>query len=209
MRLHTVFVTHNRLDLTKRAVASYLETVTVPHTLVIVDNASVDGTKEWILEQKHQCILFNENRYPGYACNSGWEYAPDNATHLHRADNDFVFLPGWCEEVDYQFRHIKKIGQLGMRTNLEEPSSINVGGNCVISMAIWKKGLRYDERPWPQLAKEVGAGWTEDSLMSGQVRDMGFSWARVRRPCIEPISQESLDDPYYQQTWIDRGIHRR
>jgi hypothetical protein len=45
--------------------------------------------------------------------------------------------------------------------------------------------------------------------MSGQVSDMGYHWMRVRRPCIEPISQESLDDPYYQQTWIDRGIHRR
>ena len=76
-------------------------------------------------------------------------------------------------------------------------------------MAIWKRGLRYDERPWPQLAKEIGAGWTEDSLMSGQVRDLGFSWARVRRPCIEPISSESLMDPYYKQTWIDRGIYRR
>lgn len=220
MKLHTVFITYNRLELTKRAVYSYLETVTLPFTFVIVDNASTDGTQDWLhrklaLSEELDVIDFPvgcgfsilpENRYPGYACNIGFDRAPTDATHLHRADNDFIFLAGWCDEVERSFAHTKKLGQLGLRTNQEENSSINVGGNCVIKRKLWKNGLRWDERPWPQIRDEVGAGWTEDSLMSGAVRAMGFSWVRVQKPCIQPISRDDPTDPYYQGTWADRGI---
>lgn len=208
MNLHTVLITYNRLELTKRAYESYLETVTLPYRLTIVDNASTDGTKEWIMSlptsvAKH--LLF-ENRYPGFAANLAWEHSGSEVTHLHRADNDFIFLPGWCDEVKYMFGHRRRLGQLGLRTNDEEQSSINVGGNCIIRTSLWRKGLRWDERPWPQIRDEVGPGWTEDSLMSSTVRSMGYSWTRVRNPCIQPISRDDPTDPYYQGTWADRGI---
>lgn len=208
MKLHTVFITYNRLELTKRAIESYLETVTLPFTLMAVDNRSTDNTIQYLNEmlEDHRWVVLDDNYYPGYACNFGWQHAPLDATHFHRADNDFVFLPGWCDEVEHAFSHIKKLGQLGLRTNKEEDSSINVGGNCVIPRKLWQKGLRWDERPWPQIRDEVGPGWTEDSLMSRSVREHGWHWARVQKPCIQPISSESLDDPYYQQTWADRGI---
>src|SRR3990172_9825520 len=105
MKLHTVFITYNRLELTKVAISSYLETVTVPHTLVVVDNASTDGTREWLLDDFDYGIhLLSKNRYPGFACNLGWERAPGSADFLHRADNDFKFLPGWCEQIKQIFR---------------------------------------------------------------------------------------------------------
>ena len=103
----------------------------------------------------------------------------------------------------------ENLGQLGLRTDEEELfTKTNVGGNCVVRRELWDYGLRWDERPWPQLSEEVGRGWTEDSLMSKQVKKMGYYWDRVERPCIQPISVESMDDPYYQQTWADRGIQR-
>jgi hypothetical protein len=66
--------------------------------------------------------------------------------------------------------------------------------------------LRYDERTWPEISAKV-PGYTEDSFMSPKVVQMGWTWGRVTQPCIRPISQESADDPYYRQTWADRGIH--
>jgi hypothetical protein len=33
-----------------------------------------------------------------------------------------------------------------------------------------------------------------------------YTWKRVERPCIVAISEESLEDPYYQATWADRGM---
>jgi hypothetical protein len=206
VKLHTVFITYNRLELTKQAVDSYLETVTVPHTFMVVDNASSDGTREWLnLEwPRIPCYLLEENRYPGYATNLGWGVG-DHATHLHRCDNDFIFLPGWCEEVERMFSENPKLGQLGLRTDEEElHNTHNTGGNCVIRRELWDAGIRWDERPWPKI-KTVG--YTEDSFFSPEVVRMGWEWDRVERPCIQSISYEDPNDPYYIKTWADRGIN--
>jgi GT2 family glycosyltransferase len=209
MNLHTVMVTYNRLDLTKQAIKSYYETRTGPGSLVVVDNASKDGTDAWLflhLDENGHMILLDENMYPGYACNRGWETAPDDTVLLHRADNDFVFLPDWETHVRLMFSANPELGQLGLRTDDEElHNDHNVGGNCVIRRELWDAGLRYDERPWPQIAKKV-PGYTEDSFLSPKIRKMGWEWGRVTQPCIQSISMESEDDPYYQQSWRDRGI---
>jgi hypothetical protein len=107
----------------------------------------------------------------------------------------------------------EKVGQVGLRTSAEELNARgNTGGNCVIRRELWDAGLRWDERPWPQLRDELGPGITEDSLMSPAVEAMGYTWTRVRRPCIQPISSEVPDQdpdwPYYLQTFRDRGIHK-
>lgn len=209
MKLHTVFITYNRLELTKRAIESYLATVTLPNTFIIVDNGSTDGTEEWLDSAFNQgfldeVILLKENLYPGYACNRGWETAPEDATHLHRADNDFIFLPDWCEEVERMFSAHPNIGQLGMRTDEEELfNAHNVGGNCVLRRSLWAVGLRYIETPWPKIKVP---GYTEDSFMSPDVSRMGWDWDRVENPCIAAISTEDPNDPYYKETWAARGI---
>lgn len=218
MKLHTVFITYNRLELTKRAISSYLESVTVPFSVTIVDNGSSDGTQEWLKNiDSHyviggaisEAVLMPENRYPGAACNYGWSLAPWDATHLHRADNDFAFLPDWCVEVQRRFRYSPKLGQLGLRTNEEElHNTNNVGGNCIIKRELWELGLRYDERPWPQIAVEVGTGWSEDGLFSPAVKQMGYQWGRVKRRCLVPLASGDFADPYYAQSFGDRGIEQ-
>lgn len=211
MKLHTVFVTRNRLELTKRAIGTYLETLTVPATFVIVDNASTDDTPEWASfkladhSEFLDTILLAENRYPGYACNLGWTLAPDDATHLHRADNDFYFLPGWCEEAQARFDENPRLGQLGLIPWVEEPVSNNVGGNNIIRRELWDAGLRYDERPWP----EYPPGWTEDSYFSPQVIRMGWEFGRVSRHIIQDMSQPHWEDDYYRESYQSRNIGHR
>ena len=203
MKIHTTFITYNRLELTKVAVSSYLETVSVPHTLVVVDNCSIDGTRDWLLNDfDHGIHLLDKNRYPGDACNLGWSRAPEDADFLHRADNDFKFLPGWCEQVEALFK-TKKIGQVGLRTDEEEVfARWNVGGNCVIRRSLWDKGLRYDERPWP----EYPPGYSEDSFFSPAIEEMGYTWRRVKKPAIESLASGDMNDPYYVKAYGDRGI---
>jgi hypothetical protein len=211
--IHSVLVSYNRLDLTTQAVLSYRETITGPHTLVVVDNASTDGTWEWLNDAFldgaiDQLILLPENRYPGFATNRGWELMPSHTRLLHRADNDFVFLPGWADHVREMFADDRGLGQLGLRTDEEEMfNTHNVGGNNVVRRELWDEGLRYDERSWPEIARKV-PGYTEDSFLSPLVRKLGWEWGRVTRPCIRPISREEPGDPYYVQTWADRGIKR-
>ena len=212
MKLHTVFVTYNRLELTKRAIESYLETVSVPYNLILVDNDSTDGTIEWGLRQDFHMVAMDRNRYPGFATNWGWShllnFVDPDATHLHRADNDYGFLPGWCEELEKRFGP-KKVGQVGLRTSEQEGhAKSNTGGNCVIRRELWDQGLRWDERPWP----EYPPGWTEDSFFSPAVLKMGYRWTRVQKQCIyelQAVYADSNEDPYYEKSWGDRHIHGR
>lgn len=210
MQLHSVLVSYNRAQLTERAIESYLDTVTVEHTLIVVDNGSDAKTERWLMDgswkrdnDHHFALLLGENRYPGYACNRGFELASPGATHFHRADNDFIFLPGWSEHVKRRFELLKDLGQLGLRTDEEELyAPWNVGGNMVVRRELWDAGLRYDERPWT----EFPPGYTEDSFLTPEVVKMGWEWGRVKQSCIQPTSSEDPNDEYYQQTWADRRI---
>jgi glycosyltransferase involved in cell wall biosynthesis len=211
MNIHTVMITHNRLEITKQALTSYMETVTGPWSLTVVDNGSTDGTREWLLKpadvdflHRVSVILLQENKYPGYACNRGWEQAPPGTVLLHRADNDWRFLPDWETHVRLMFSVNERLGQLGMRTDQQElHNQHNVGGNCVIRKQLWDEGLRYDERPWPKIKRP---GYTEDSYMSPRVTQMGWEWGRVGQECIESLADEDPTDEYYLKSWEDRGI---
>lgn len=203
MKLFTCFVTHERLHLTQIALESYFDTVSVPYDYVIVDNASTDGTQEW-LRSNHgsNILLLTENLYPGRACNIGWSYAPPDATHLQRADNDMRFLPGWCEVMKDAFNG-KRVGQVGLRTNEEELNcASNVGGNCVITRELFDQGLRYDERPWG----EFPTACSEDTYFSPAVKKMGHRWTRVSQPCLVDMATGDPADPYYQTSYGVRGI---
>jgi len=206
MHLHSVIISFNRLELLKQCYHSYKETVSVPHTLVIVDNRSDNHTRQWLsaeVSTRDQVIFLEHNRFPGYACNRGWEVMPPETTFLHRSDNDFAFLSGWCENFLAKFRDVR-CGQVGLRTSREEMGATsNVGGNNVIRRQLWDEGLRYDERPW---GSDYPPGWTEDSLFTPAVTKMGYGWKRVAKPSIVSLSREDPDDPYYQETWRLRGI---
>lgn len=203
MILYTVFITYNRLELTKRAIASYLETVSVPYTFHVVDNGSTDGTPEWLENAGYRRCLEPTNRYPGWACNHGFWMAPRNATHLHRADNDFLFLPGWSDHVQEMFEAEPRLGQLGLRTDAEEQHcSINVGGNFVIRRELYDRGLRMDERPW----SEYPPGYAECASYSPQVRKMGWKWRRVERKIIQNLATGDWSDPYYAESYGVRRI---
>ncbi len=204
MKLHTVFVTYNRLELTKRAIESYLETVTLPFTLAVVDNASDDGTVEWICRMMNGNVhLLTENRYPGTATNIGWADAPADADFLQRADNDNAFLANWCEHVQECFEGRPELGQLGLRTaDWDSNNGINVSGDCIIRRELWDKGLRWEEKPW----SEYPRGTAESRPFAKAVTKMGYKWDRVTQECIRPIAAEDPDDSYYIESWRSRGI---
>lgn len=112
--------TFNRLEISKRTLQSLLNTITGDYYLVIVDNASTDRTREWILDKDHPAnlkILNDENLHIGGATNRGWErgllHYPE-ADLLMQLDNDFEFSLGWTDKANDYFIKIPKLGQLGL-----------------------------------------------------------------------------------------------
>jgi hypothetical protein len=181
MKLGSCIVTYNRLDYTKKCVESYLDTISTPFELVIVDNNSTDQTKDWLSliseDEDNIHVIFNpENYFPGAACNIGWSFLTSHSTdltHLHRSDNDVEYLPGWSDYCIRSFAAVPHMGQFGILTAeqsgwlgvewdpqpygdviLSFQGSANIGGNSVIPIDLWQAGVRYREIPWQPGANE-------------------------------------------------------
>jgi glycosyltransferase involved in cell wall biosynthesis len=208
MRLFTSVVSFNRLELLKRTLDSYFETVTLPFELIIVDNASDEETRSWLEASELRVVYLPENRYPGYATNKGWKFSDESHDILHRSDNDVHYLPGWCEAVVNRFErgHGRggvglKVGQVGLMTDSQEGRGMPaVGGNMVMRRELFKEGVRYGEDGWDVQP------W-EDGAMTRSVINSGWGWARVATQCLVHLGDPpDFNDPYYRTTYEIRGI---
>lgn len=207
-KLLTVMVSFNRPHLLKETIASYLETVSCPFDLVVVDNASDAPTREWLITAAQQIpmtlLLLPENRYPGYATNRAWRLVDDH-TILHRSDSDVRYLPGWSDQVtgklSSMMRSGRKIGQVGLMTDQQEGTDMPaVGGNMAIRREIYDAGVRYTDLSWREVP------W-EDGMMTKSVVDAGWGWSRVDRKALVHLGDPpDFTDPYYVETYSIRGI---
>lgn len=229
MRLLVCLITHNRLAYTKKTLNYIWATMTEPYFIIVVDNASTDGTKEYlqnILNRgKIDKVIFNdENYYPGKATNMGWHEGLEeyDATHLMRLDNDMELREGWYDSVIGYFEAIPELGQLGLDNEaIEDPRAalralevngkvINpwpgcVGGPCVVKRKIWDEGVRWPETRWDDGEKSK---LQEDSRFSRLIMDRGYYVGHMTDNLSRTFANESnwSDYPsYYKKTMSDRG----
>lgn len=234
MKLLIVLITYGRLDYTKRTLRALYKTTEMPYYLVIVDNASIDGTVEYLKghlkRSKVDKVIFNpENYYPGKACNIGWEEGlkeyPE-ATHLMRLDNDMHLEQGWQKAAESYFKAIPELGQLGLDNDaLDHPKAalraltingktINpwpgcVGGPSIIRRSIWDMGIRYPELMWDDGRKTP---LQEDSGLSKAIKAKGYLVGHMTDNLAWTFANKDnwKDYPaYYRKTMVDRGYDDR
>lgn len=230
MKLVICLITHNRLAYTKRTLRDFYRTAELPYCLVIVDNASTDGTVEYLKNhqkrEKVDKIIFNEeNLYPGQATNIGWaeglKLFPE-ATHLMRLDNDMHLEPGWQKVAESYFKAIPELGQLGIDHDaLDHPKAalrlqeingktINpwpgcVGGPNIMRRKLWDSGVRYQALRWDDGRKTP---LQEDSALSKEIKNRGFLVAHMTDKLAWTFANKDnwADYPdYYKKTLADRG----
>lgn len=218
LKLLTVIVTHNRLEYTKRAVDSYWKNIgNRAAKLVIVDNASDDGTREWLRdEQAYDCLLNDNNLFPGAAVNLGWHAGLQSfdADLLHRSDNDIEYLPGWRDKMEDAFARLPHLGQLGVLNAHEDfPDGppyeerwgiylTNPGGNSVVRREIYDAGFRWEPGPWRP------GGNDEDTRASVEIQGRGWIVGRVKETIANNMSfgQFNAHPAYYRKTAALRGL---
>lgn len=114
--LSSVMLCWNRLSLSRRCLASYLETISVSHELFVVDNGSTDGTARWIEEVARRPGITGawstERNDPAAALNEA--LARCSGRYLHIMENDYEYQPGWDREVLERFERIPRLGQLAL-----------------------------------------------------------------------------------------------
>lgn len=195
--IFTCVVTHNRLAYTQRCLDSLLATRRRGDAIVVVDNASTDGTVEYLegLGRRIRLILNDTNRYPGAATNQGWDSAPPRYALLHRSDNDIEYRPGWQAEVEAAFAEYPEIALLGI-LNLHEdaPDKVGegrikivprVGGNVVMPTRLFREGMR----------------WTEGAWQPGHDEDGPMSWEAARRGWVARLVASVADNMAFNRFW--------
>lgn len=231
MKLLICLITYNRLAYTKRTLRELWNTIERPYYLVVSDNNSTDGTKEYLKgliprNRVDKVILNPDNYYPGKACNIGWAEGIKEfeATHLMRLDNDMQLEKGWDYAAESYFKAIPELGQLGLdHEAIEDPraglrvleingKSLNpwpgcVGGPSIIRRKLWDDGLR-----WPEMAWDDGRGspLQEDSQFSKAIKNQGYLVGHMTENLARTFANESnwSEFPeYYKKTMTDRGYH--
>lgn len=158
LQLSTVMLCWNRLELSRQCLDSYLRTIAVPHELIIVDNASTDGTREWLEslagDPRIDTIIHRPDNEPVEALNEALSRC--RGPYLHIMENDFIYLDGWDRYVLDRFRRLPSLGQLSIlrgpamllgakHEGLVILSRANVGGASVIPRQVFfEHGVRFE-----------------------------------------------------------------
>jgi glycosyltransferase involved in cell wall biosynthesis len=107
------FITCNRLKYTRKALASVLADKEEKFDLTIWDNASTDGTPEFLSKELNDSrikniVLSKKNVGQIEATNRIWQ--DSNADLLGKLDNDCIVTPGWTNSLAIAHKDIPKLG---------------------------------------------------------------------------------------------------
>ena len=209
--IHSVIVSYKRKELIKETLQGYLDTVSVPHSLVIVDNGSPSDVTYWLSSLDVPVLFLEKNYFPGYATNRGWELMPPETNLLHRIDNDTLLLPGWCENAIECFKD-PSVGQYGLLAAGDAewlkkdglyPNGMSgwpCGGNSIIHRKLYDEGVRYSENPW------IHRATLEDTQLTWDVWNKGYGRVFSTKPVMEYMSGKYPDPDYDQEIIKSRGF---
>lgn len=119
-----VIPTHNQLAYTEMCLASVRLFTEEPYELLVVDNASTDGTVPFLREQRDVRLFENPiNRGFAPACNLGMAHA--SGDQLLLLNNDVIVTQGWLDRLSDALQSDSTLGLAG-------PVSNNVSGEQCI-----------------------------------------------------------------------------
>jgi glycosyltransferase involved in cell wall biosynthesis len=221
--LSTVIITYNRKKLNEACIESYLDTMPVSgNELIVVDNNSTDGTKEYLQKKKasnqiDQLLINPKNYHLGKAVNLGFSLCSSKSKYLGKFDNDGFFEDGWFQNVtsvaevtnadiiicainDIDYEKFSK-SEKGVKF-VERPK--DVGGSFYVKKSFLEKSkLRFQERPWAK--NYVGP----NPYFFRSARKHGARIVRIFPPFVSR-KFETYSDPefheYYRQSFEVRGL---
>jgi predicted O-methyltransferase YrrM/glycosyltransferase involved in cell wall biosynthesis len=234
--LSTIILSWNRDYLLKQCVESYLNTIGPDFQLIVVDNASSDGSRQYLgsLEGAGSIrTIFLDENIGGEAFNVAIPLAIGDLIHL--SENDQIFLAGWREHAVAAFESFDDLGQLSLfsdtPTDLEawepKPSHLRFSNGKILYEAHGNVGTSSIIRA--HLFREVGIGieniehgkfkFPDDGKLSEDIRAAGFWCAWSDRYYVRNVGHEVIEfaehseyyrDNYESKPWVGvSGWQRR
>ena len=112
-----IILTYNKLEYTKICIESIRKfTPKNQYEIIVVDNNSSDGTKEWLKEQNDLIVIYNkENEGFPKGCNQGIEISKGESILF--LNNDTIVTPNWLNNLDKLLYSDDSIGAVGSISN--------------------------------------------------------------------------------------------
>jgi GT2 family glycosyltransferase len=120
-KISIIVVTFNKIEYTKLCLESILNNTEYPnYEIIIVDNASVDGTVEYLegFKNTNSYITFIRNdRNLGFAAANNLGARSSSGDYLVLLNNDTIVTPGWLHRLVIHLKKYSKAGMVGSVTN--------------------------------------------------------------------------------------------
>jgi len=116
-----IIVTYNNVILTEQCITSIYKNTAYPDfELIIVDNASTDGTRDYldrlVNERENVKVILNENN-KGFAGGNNQGIQAAKGDYIVLLNNDTIVTPGWLGKLISILEKNKTAGMLGPTTN--------------------------------------------------------------------------------------------
>jgi GT2 family glycosyltransferase/tetratricopeptide (TPR) repeat protein len=115
-----LILTYNQLAHTKACLESIARHTPEPHELILVDNGSTDGTREYLREyaRQHERVSVIANRTNlGFAAGNNQGLTLATGRQVLLLNNDTVVTPGWLRNMLKVLRDHPQTGVVGPRSN--------------------------------------------------------------------------------------------
>lgn len=203
-------------DTIERALDSVLGQTVLPQEVILVDDASADGTLDFLraLAGKYpagwvKVIGLTTNGGPGLARNAAWDAA--TAPYLAFLDADDAWHPAKLElQYDWMVQH-PDYAMTGHGTELVQAGQDvkliqQLGEPVIVSLKEMLISCRFPTRS-VMLKRELpfrfqGRAYTEDYLMWLQIIAAGHSCARFAVPLAWSYRPEFSEGGYSGQLWV-------
>jgi GT2 family glycosyltransferase len=114
-RASIIIPTYNRLDLLQNCISSIRKHTDTPFEIIVVDNASTDGTADWLRREKLTFISLPRNEGFPIACNKGLQLSSGDTIVL--LNNDTLVTPCWLNNMTEALYSSPDVGIVGPITN--------------------------------------------------------------------------------------------
>lgn len=193
-----MMVTYNRLDLTKETFDCIFENTDYPFELIIVDNASTDGTLDYVYKycgdklnnhehfRSFKVIPNNENK--GIAIGRNQALQAAEGDWLSTLDNDVWVPKGWLSQCIDILSKNPRFGMIGVNMEnvryplvningleFQEKPQGNLGTACTVFPRSLHKMIGYFN--WKDYSKKYGI---DDSDWGMRVRVAGFRLGYIK-----------------------------
>ncbi len=132
-----IIVTHNHREQISRCLESLRTTWSGSLAVIVVDNASTDGTADWVERECPSCTVLRSEKNLGFGRAVNWAIrsaVPASAEAVILLNPDTVVTPGWDQELLRTAARDERIAIVQSKLLLlapEDPPRLNSAGNGV------------------------------------------------------------------------------